>query len=78
MFIAKSVSERILKIGEYLVKLQAITWLSHALRAPGQCTANMLLANRQTESHRQTNRQTDHATYVARGRIFAPDACNAA
>jgi len=34
MFIAKSVSEKI-KIGEYLAKLQARAWLSHALCAPG-------------------------------------------
>ena len=37
-FIAESVSEKI-KIGEYLAKLQARVWLSHALCAPGHHTA---------------------------------------
>jgi len=30
------VSEKMFKIGEYLAKLQATAWLSHALCAPGQ------------------------------------------
>ena len=38
-FIAGSASEKMFKIGEYLAKLQARTWLSHALCAPGQHTA---------------------------------------
>jgi len=33
-----SVSEKKFKIGEYLAKLQARVWLSHALCAPGQHT----------------------------------------
>ena len=32
--------EKKFKIGEYLAKLQARAWLSHALCAPGQHTAN--------------------------------------
>jgi len=39
-FIAESVSERNFKISEYLAKLQARTWLSHALCTHGQHTAN--------------------------------------
>jgi len=33
------VSEFFLKIGEYLAKLRARAWLSHALYPPGQHTA---------------------------------------
>ena len=38
MFIAEYVSEKNFKIGDYLAKLQAKAWLSHALCAPGQHT----------------------------------------
>ena len=38
-FIAEFVSEQNFKIGEYLAKLQARAWLSHALCAPSQRTA---------------------------------------
>jgi len=34
-----SVRVKTIKIGEYMAKLQARAWLSHALRAPGQHTA---------------------------------------
>ena len=42
MFIAESVSKEVFKIGEYLAKLRARTWLSRALYAPGHSTAKML------------------------------------
>ena len=47
-FIAESASEKVFKIGEYLAKLQARAWLSHALREPGQHTAKRLLSLRDT------------------------------
>ena len=37
--LAECVSEKKIKIGEYLAKLQARMWLYRVLCAPGQCTA---------------------------------------
>ena len=51
------------KIGEYLAKLQARAWLSHALCAPGQHTAK-----------RRKSARDNHSSQSARrsGQIIAP------
>jgi len=60
MFIAESVSEKEIKIGEYLAKLQARTWLTRALSS----SFSSVLARRTKFS------QGTVATYARSGGIF--------